>query len=198
MLLTTLLVATMSSTPALPASTQDPSVSLHTAYEEVLQAKYSPGEFAAKLSAESTVTPEGGLFALAQAVSFTQGAHNPFDGAAMSQDGRAVLALLLGLFLGLGLGHLVAQDKDGFILFLIIDIVLIAASVALPYVFLPIFWVPNVLLLISHIYQGIDAYGKASGSPLIRRSIESTIQVAGLPGERMAPAMTPRTFGFSF
>jgi hypothetical protein len=198
LLLTTLLVATMSSTPALPASAQDTSVSLNTAYEEVLQAKHSTGEFAAKLSAESTVAPEGGLFALAQAASFNQGAHSPFDGAAMSQEGRSILALILGLVVGLGIGHLVAQDKDGFVLFLIVDIVLIAATVALPYILAPIWWIPNLLLLISHVYQGIDAYGKASGSPLIRRSIENTIQVAGLPGDRMAPAMTPRTFGFSF
>src|SRR5690606_26327687 len=119
----------MSSTPALPASAQDTSVSLNTAYEEVLQAQHAPSEFAAKLAAESTVSAEGCRCALAQAVSCTHGAHSPFDGAAMSQDGRAVLALVLGLFVRLGIGHLVAQDKAGFILFLLIVSVLIAASV---------------------------------------------------------------------
>lgn len=196
MLLTTLLVATMTSTPSLPVASHDAGVNLISAYEEVVKSQHATTEFAQRLSPEASVTPEGGLFALARSVS--PSSHGPFDGAAMSQEGRAILALVLGLVVGFGIGHLVAQDTTGFVLFLIIDIVLIAASAILPSVFWPIWWVPSLLLLVSHIYQGIDAYGKASGTPLIRRSIESTIRVAGVQNQQLAPPMTPRAFSFSF
>src|SRR5688572_2342 len=43
----------------------------------------------------------------------------PLDqGRALSSDTRQILALILGFIPGFGLGHLVARDRDGFVLFL--------------------------------------------------------------------------------
>jgi hypothetical protein len=47
-------------------------------------------------------------------------------GAGVSGDVIPVLAILLALFVGFGTGHLIVHDREGFILFLIVDIVIIA------------------------------------------------------------------------
>src|SRR5205814_1341236 len=45
-------------------------------------------------------------------------------GGGMDRDVRQILALLLGFFPGFGIGHLIAHNRSGFILFLLIDIAL--------------------------------------------------------------------------
>src|SRR3954470_19372257 len=49
-------------------------------------------------------------------------------GAGVSSDVMPLLAILLSLFVGFGTGHLVVHDRDGFILFLVVDVVLWAVG----------------------------------------------------------------------
>jgi len=199
-LLTTLLVATLSSVPSLPATaiSADPSVSITTAFIEGQQA--SKSEAAASLGTPSKLAIGGGLLTKTLASTFALGVGGPFDGAAMSQDTKAVVAMIVGFIVGLGIGHLIAGDKDGFVLFLIIDIVLIALQTVF-WAAIPGIWYIGSLaslgLLASHIIQGLDAYGKASGDPIIQHVRENQIQISSAPGAAEHP-MTTRTFAVSF
>src|SRR4051812_28432423 len=49
-------------------------------------------------------------------------------GAGVSSDVIPVLAILLALFVGFGTGHLVVHDREGFILFLIVDVVIVVVA----------------------------------------------------------------------
>lgn len=201
MLLTTLLVATLSSVPSMPATatSADPSVSLTTAYLEGQQSA-SKSEAVTSLGTPSKLAIGGGLLTRTLAANFNLGASGPFDGAAMSQETKAIVAMIVGFVVGLGIGHLIAGDKDGFVLFLIIDIVLIALQ-SVFWAVIPGIWyigsLASVGLLASHIIQGLDAYGKASGEPLIQHVRDNQIRIASAPGASEAP-MTTRTFAVSF
>lgn len=124
-------------------------------------------------------------------------------GAGVDSETRQILALLLGLLVGFGTGHLVARDRDGFILFLIVDLAIVTvSSVFGGLVRVGLFWpLGGVALLISHVIQAIDAYGEAGGGRLVERARESAILVAGEPGGLApgpTPAVTTRAFAFSF
>ncbi|MDQ3266278.1 MAG: hypothetical protein M3Y59_21960 [Myxococcota bacterium] len=123
-------------------------------------------------------------------------------GAGLDSGMRPVLALLLGLLVGFGLGHLVARDRDGFILFLIVDVVIVVlASVIHVAVFSGGGWfwgIGGLAKLVSQIIQGIDAYAQAGGGRLVQWSREHTIQIATSESIRDTPAATFRTFGFQF
>lgn len=119
-------------------------------------------------------------------------------GGGLSSDARQILALILGIIPGFGLGHLIARDRDGFILFLVIDIVLYVAWGVVGLGFWdPFKFVGGVVWLVVHIFQGIDAYGAAGGARLIELNREKAVRLAGLPG-REEPVVTTRAFGFSF
>ncbi|MFZ5471883.1 MAG: hypothetical protein ACOZIN_20830 [Myxococcota bacterium] len=125
-----------------------------------------------------------------------QGLPTPLDsGGGVSGENRQILALLLGLIIGFGIGHLVAQDRDGFVLFLIIDIaILAAASVFTFWVRFPFLW---LAFLASHIIQGLDAYAEAGGPRLIERTRERAVRFASTWGKE-EPATTTRVFAWSF
>jgi hypothetical protein len=116
------------------------------------------------------------------------------DGGGVDSDTRQVLALLLGLIVGFGTGHLVARDRDGFILFLIVDLVIVIASNVVWWAFgAPWFgwgWgLGGLALLVSHIIQGLDAYAHAGGTRLVDWTRQRTIEVAAAkvrPGSKDA------------
>lgn len=123
-------------------------------------------------------------------------------GAGVDAETRQILALLLGLVVGFGTGHLVARDRDGFILFLIVDLAIVTVSSVFGGIGVHLFWpLGGVALLISHVIQAIDAYAEAGGARLVERARESAILVAGEPGGLVpgpTPAVTTRAFAFSF
>jgi hypothetical protein len=99
---------------------------------------------------------------------------------------------------GFGLGHFIIHDQANFTLFLIVDIALIAAQIVLnfiPYIYW-IGYIAGVALLASHIWQGLDAYGKASGQKIVQWNRENAVQVA-LSEERGVP-VTTRVFALQF
>jgi hypothetical protein len=124
------------------------------------------------------------------------------SGGGISSGGRQVLALLLGLLVGFGTGHLVAKNREGFILFLIVDIVIIVASNVLELVVLRgggLLWgIGGLALLISHIIQGLDAYALSGGERLIEVTREKAVRLARAGSGLEAPIITTRSFGFEF
>jgi len=128
------------------------------------------------------------------------GAPLPLDtGGAVDAEVRQALALILGLFLGFGTGHLIARDRDGFILFLIVDAAIIVVSSVFRFAVGGWFWgLGGVALLISHVIQGIDALGKAGGPRLVEAARKRAVEVADVSGGRDAPPVTTRAFAFTF
>jgi hypothetical protein len=124
----------------------------------------------------------------------------PLDtGGAVDAEVRQALALILGLFIGFGTGHLIARDRDGFILFLIVDAAIIVVSSVFRFAVGGWFWgLGGVALLISHVIQGIDALGKAGGPRLVEAARERAVEVADVSGGRDAPPVTTRAFAFTF
>lgn len=127
----------------------------------------------------------------------------PLDlGGALSSDTRQVLALLLGLFVGFGTGHLVARDRGGFILFLVVDIVIWALWGTFHVATRGFFWgIGGVAVLISHIIQGLDAYASAGGESFVQAVRENTVLIADKGRDAAAPPValpTSRAFAFSF
>ncbi len=118
------------------------------------------------------------------------------QGAAVGAGVRPVLALFLGLIVGFGLGHLIARDRDGFVLFLIVDLVLVAVSGVLNYTIWPLGGLAWIALLVSHIIQGLDAYGRAGGGRIVEWTREHAVEVASSE-EREAP-VTTRAFALQF
>jgi len=105
-------------------------------------------------------------------------------GAGVSSDVIPVLAILLALVVGFGTGHLVVRDREGFILFLIVDVVIVAVSSVLSYVGFGIgFWwlgwsgLGGLAFLVSHIIQVLDVYGKAFGTKLLDRARATTMLI---------------------
>lgn len=133
------------------------------------------------------------------------GTPGPLDmGGALHRGGGAepILALLLGLIVGFGTGHLVAHDRNGFVLFLVIDIVIIALSSVLNFAVLQgglFYGIGGLALLISHIIQGLDAYGEAGGERIIEVTRERAVRLASVgSGGSDAPVITTRGFSFNF
>lgn len=124
----------------------------------------------------------------------------PLDqGGGVSSDVRGILAALLGFFPGFGIGHLIAKDRNGFILFLIIDIVLVVLYYGVGwYVFTPFRFIGGLVWLLVHIYQAIDAYGAATGDRIVNAVREQAVRIASVPGRRDEPAITTRLFKFDF
>lgn len=124
----------------------------------------------------------------------------PLDtGGAVSSGTEPVLALVLGLLIGFGTGHLVAGDSSGFILFLVVDVAIIVASAVLSSVVVGWFWtLGSLAILASHIIQGIDAYQKAGGGRVVEQTRQKAVLVSDVTRGREAPAITTRAFAFSF
>lgn len=119
------------------------------------------------------------------------------QGAAVEASTKPILALVLGLVLGLGIGHYFAGDQANFVLFLIVDLALIAADVVLSYTLLwGISWIAYVALLASHIYQGLDAYAKAGGQKIVEWTRENAVEVAS--SEERGVPITTRAFALQF
>jgi len=121
------------------------------------------------------------------------------EGGGVSAETRQIMALLFGLLLGFGTGHLIAHDSDGFILFLALDIgIIVLATVLDIVVHTDLFWVfGGLALLVSHIIQGIDAYAAAGGPRLVDRAREDTMVIASRR-DRDAPTPAIRFYSFSF
>lgn len=154
----------------------------------------------ADLKLESEFKPElNPILRLADPLKFDlQGIPAPLDyGSAVSSDTRAVLALVLGLLVGFGIGHLVARDRGGFILFLVVDIVIIAVSSVFHFATRGFFWgIGGLALLISHIIQGLDAYASAGGERLVQEVRKNTVLIADTGRDSALP--TTRAFAFTF
>lgn len=126
----------------------------------------------------------------------------PLDtGAAIDSGTRPLLALLLGLIIGFGLGHLVARDRDGFILFLVVDLVIVVVASIIPWAIPGIGWfwgVGGLAKLVSNIIQGIDAYSQAGGGRIVEWTRQNTVEIAYRGDGRDTPAATFRMAGFAF
>lgn len=126
----------------------------------------------------------------------------PLDtGGGLSSDLRQVLALILGFVPGFGIGHLIARDRDGFILFLIIDIALYVVWGTIGWiVWHPFGYVGGLLWLVVHIFQALDAYAEAGGERIVQTIRERAIEIArgGEAPALDAPRVSTRLFSFSF
>lgn len=117
----------------------------------------------------------------------------------MSSEVRQVLALVLGLFIGFGTGHLLVRDTDGFLLFLVVDVAIIVVSSVFRLAVGGWFWgLGGAALLVSHVIQGIDALGKAGGPRLVEATRQRAVQVADVSGGRDTPPITTRAFALGF
>lgn len=128
-------------------------------------------------------------------------------GAGVSNDTLGVLGILLALFIGFGTGHLVVRDRDGFILFLIVDVVILVVASVLSFAVAPgLGWwwlgyngLGGLALLVSHLIQVLDVYGKAFGGGRILDRARDSTMVIDKPAwpEPQMPA-THRVLRFSF
>ena len=130
------------------------------------------------------------------------GAPMPLDmgGGVSSGNTEPVLALVLGLLVGFGTGHLIAGDSSGFLLFLVVDVAIIVVSSVLTAVLAHgLFWgLGGLALLASHIIQGIDAYQTAGGSRIVEATRQRAVLVADSSNGRETPLVTTRAFSFAF
>ncbi len=196
MVVSLLLASLLSVTPAEPASPADPTVSFAHSMESRHARLLDGLELAATF--KPSVTPP---LQLTDATRFAlMGTPLPLDtGGGVDAETRQVLALVLGLFLGFGTGHLVARDQDGFILFLVVDLAIIVVSSVFRLAVGGWFWgLGGVALLVSHVIQGIDALGKAGGPRIVEETRKKAVLVADVSGGRDAPLITTRAFAFSF
>ncbi|MCI0572482.1 MAG: hypothetical protein L0Y66_17135 [Myxococcaceae bacterium] len=190
MLLSSLLVATLAVSPS-PAA--DRSVSVVRVYTErtarTVQAAATPAATAPGLDALA-----------ADALVGRAGTQElPLDaGGAVSSDTRQLVALLLGLIVGFGTGHLVARDTNGFVLFLVVDLAIITTATILASLVGPPFRLLYLGLVASHVIQGLDAYGKAGGEQIIERTRERAVRWAAAPGLEERGSTMTRTFALAF
>ncbi|HYO70921.1 MAG TPA: hypothetical protein VEU33_33055 [Archangium sp.] len=201
MLASLLLASLLATSPALEsASAADPTVSFAHALED-RHARLLDGVQLAD-SFHARLTPEG----FTDALHYGR-LHEPLrqesggrGGGAVSGELRQVLALVLGLFIGFGTGHLLVRDTDGFLLFLVVDVAIIVVSSVFRFVVGGgWFWgLGGVALLVSHVIQGIDALAKAGGPRIVEVTRQRAVQVADVSGGRDAPAITTRAFAFNF
>lgn len=193
-----LLTATLAATPA-PAN--DSGISLSTTTDArkvtltggaVLESDYQPS-----LHSELRLTDDLRLL--------HGDSPAPLDhGGGVSSDVRQILALILGFFPGFGLGHLVAHDKSGFILFLVIDIVLHVLGWTVGFVVFHgwgLFWgIGSLLYLVVHIIQALDAYASAGGERILMNTREKAVRFANSDdeGRPNPPVITSRIFKLEF
>jgi len=119
-------------------------------------------------------------------------------GAGVRSDLAPVLAILLSALVGFGTGHLVAGDQQGFILFLLVDLVILAVDIVLLNL-TPLWGLANIAFLISHIVQVLDVYPKVmGGSRLVERARQRSIALASAFGPDPALPATTRVFGLAF
>lgn len=201
MLVSLLLASLLAVSPASePVFAADPTVSFAHA-REGRHARLLDGVPLAAHFSPSEMTPPG----FADALSFGR-LHEPLrqesggrGGGAVSGEVRQILALVLGLFIGFGTGHLLVRDHDGFILFLIVDVAIIVVSTVFRWAVGGWFWgLGGAALLVSHVIQGIDALGKAGGPRIVELTRQRAVQVADVSGGRDAPHITTRAFAFDF
>ncbi|AKJ03640.1 hypothetical protein ATI61_119110 [Archangium gephyra] len=200
MLASLLLASLLATSPALEsAPAADPTVSFAHAHEGRHARLLDGVQLAA--SFHSDITPDG----FTDALHFGR-LHEPLrqesggrGGGAINGEVRQVLALVLGLFIGFGTGHLLVRDTDGFLLFLVVDVAIIVVSSVFRFAVGGWFWgLGGVALLVSHVIQGIDALGKAGGPRIVDVVRERAVQVADVSGGRDAPTITTRAFAFNF
>ena len=195
MLLTTLLLSALAASPV----DADPSLSFSRTYES-RQARLLEG-----VQLESDyVLPRSPVLQLTHAdvLALSSPPLALDTGGGLRSDTKPLVALLLGLILGFGTGHLVAGDQDGFVLFLVVDIAIIVAG-ALLHVAVGhgVLW--GLGLLVSHIIQGIDAYQTAGGGRIVELTRSRAVQLAAVRseapgGSRELASVTTRVYGLSF
>lgn len=186
MLLTSLLVATLAAAPG--PSAADPSVALRLLPASTVGA-FIDGPAAQGL-AEATAAATAPLTALGEA-------GFPLDqGGGVSGDARQIIAVLLAIFVGFGTGHLIARDTNGFLLFLIIDVAIVVVSSV--FLFTNVFRLGYLALLVSHVIQALDVWGKTGGEKIIQRTRENTVRWAAAPGVEQRGVDTHRTLALSF
>jgi hypothetical protein len=195
MLVPLLLASLLSATPVDPAPAADPTVS----YAHSMEGRHARLLDGLELAAtfKPSQTP---ALRLTDAERLGLMHPLPLDtGGGVDAETRQVLALVLGLFIGFGTGHLIARDRDGFILFLIVDAAIIVVSSVFRFAFGGWFWgLGGAALLVSHVIQGIDALGKAGGPRIVEETRQRAVEVADVSRGRDAPPTTTRAFAFSF
>jgi hypothetical protein len=200
MSLTALLVATLlcGTAAAEPEATPDASVSFTRTFDgrsaRLLQGLELSGTWKPSEAAPLRMTDDL-RFQLA-------GAPAALDaGGGMDSELRQILALLLGFFPGFGIGHLIAHDRDGFILFLVIDVVLYVVGGIFGFwvIHHGIFWgLGGLVWLVVHIIQALDAYGEAGGPRIVQQLRERAVELSSADGGRTQPIVTTRFLRFDF
>ena len=196
MIVSLLLASLLTVVPEAPVSGADPSISFARTWEGrsarllegvELAATFKPSETPALRITDATRL---GLM----------GAPLPLDtGGGVDSDSRQILALVLGLILGFGTGHIAAGDTNGFLLFLVVDVAIIVVTTVVRFALVGWFWgIGGLALLASHIIQGIDAYGEAGGGKLVEAARQNSILVADTSRNRDVPPPTTRVFAFAF
>lgn len=195
MLVSLLLASLLSAAPVEPASAADPTVSFAHSMEGRHARLLEGLELAATFKPSQTPA-----LRLTDAERLGLLHPLPLDtGGGVDAETRQVLALVLGLFIGFGTGHLIARDRDGFILFLIVDAAIIVVSSVFRFAVGGWFWgLGGLALLVSHVIQGIDALGKAGGPRIVEETRQRAVEVADVSRGRDAPPTTTRAFAFSF
>lgn len=195
MLVSLLLASLLSATPVEPASAADPTVSFAHSMEGRHARLLDGLELAATFKPSQTPA-----LRLTDAERLGLLHPLPLDtGGGVDAETRQVLALVLGLFIGFGTGHLIARDRDGFILFLIVDAAIIVVTSVFRFAVGGWFWgLGGLALLVSHVIQGIDALGKAGGPRIVEETRQRAVEVADVSRGRDAPPTTTRAFAFAF
>jgi len=122
-------------------------------------------------------------------------------GADVDPGSKRVLAFILGFLPGFGIGHAIAGDKQGFVLFLIVDIVVTAVAIVLtalaPEPVGALLWVAWVG---EHVFEGYEAYVAAGGSKMVERSARQLMYAGDEGFAPGAPQLFPasRAVSFSF
>jgi hypothetical protein len=111
-------------------------------------------------------------------------------GSAVRSDMLPILALVVSLLVGFGIGHLIVRDQNGFVLWLLVDVIIIAATSVLHgfgFWYLGYGGVGSLLLLVSHVIQALDVYAKGGGGKLVEMARERSILVSS--AARPEPAL---------
>lgn len=123
------------------------------------------------------------------------------DGGGLSSDTRQILSLVLGIIPGFGLGHLIARDRDGFVLFLIIDVAIAVVGGGLGWALKApgLLWgLGGILVLVERIIEGLDAYASAGGERFIEVTRERSISFASVANPLSQIPVTTRVFDLRF
>lgn len=148
------------------------------------------------VSAQALAAPTSRLHLIDHALTLADRDRDPMQGAreggVLDTSTRQALCLILGVLLGFGTGHLLAHDQRGFILFLVIDVAVIAALIVLDAIVQTelVYGLTVLGFLVERVVQGLDAYGAAGGQRILERERDNTFLVASNP--------VHRTFAISF